>query len=91
MSDAVTKQVLRDELDALTVKLFKYFDKRFDHMEKRFDNLQDKFHDLQSTVDAYAKQVEIYHQESIARDAHVDRLQRWIEQVAKKTGVKLEY
>jgi len=48
-------------------------------------------HVTRQEFDAYAKQVEIYHHESIARDAHVDRLQRWIEQVAKKTGVKLEY
>jgi len=83
--------VTRQEFHDFSMKLFRHLDERFDELGSRFEGLEEKFDKLQSTVDAYAKQVEIYHHESIARDAHVDRLQRWIEQVAKKTGVKLEY
>ncbi|HTE57247.1 MAG TPA: hypothetical protein VK694_00730 [Verrucomicrobiae bacterium] len=86
-SDSLSRQEFHD----FSVRLFRYLDERFDRVDKRFEELEGKFSNLQTTVDSYAKQVEVYHQESIARDAHVDRLQRWIEQVAQKTGIKLEY
>ena len=79
------------EFDKAMVKLFGYLDKEFKSVNSNFEDLSENFHNLQSSVDAYAKQVEIYHQESIARDAKVDRLERWIEQLATKTGVKLEH
>jgi len=85
------KYLAVSEFDSSMVKLFKYLDKQFAAVHTDFDDLRGEFRELQSAVDAYAKQVEIYHHESIARDAHVDRLQRWIEQIAKKTGIKLEY
>ncbi len=87
MTDYATSK----QFDKFSIKLFKHFDKRFDGMEESFEGLRAEFRQLQTAVDAYAKQVEIYHQESIARDAKVDRLERWIGQVAHKTGVKLEY
>ena len=87
MSDAVTKP----ELDDFVVKIFKYLDQRFAEISQRFESQDEKIDRLAGAVDAYSKQVEIYYQESLVRDAQVDRLERWIEQVARKTGVKLEY
>lgn len=83
--------VTHKEFQEAFVKLFKYLGEEFGKINHRMDDLTYKFSDLQSTVDAYAKQVEIYHHESLARDAQVDRIQRWVEQIAQKTGVKLEY
>lgn len=91
MNDYVTGKELKTELNDFAVKIFKHFDKRFDGMDKKFEDLRSEFRDLQSAVDAYAKQVEIYHHESVARDAQVDRIKSWVEKIAQKTGVKLEY
>ncbi|HLC91447.1 MAG TPA: hypothetical protein VJC09_00165 [Candidatus Saccharimonadales bacterium] len=77
--------------DKFATGLFKYLDKRFDGIDRKFDAVNENFSQLQSIVDAYAKQVEIYHHESVSRDAKVERLERWIEQIATKTGVKLNY
>ena len=91
MSDAIAKKELKTELDSFAAKIFKYFDKRFDEHSNRFDSQELKIDNLTSAVDAYAKQVEIYYQESLVRDAQVNRIQAWVEQIAQKNGVKLEY
>ncbi len=91
MSNFVTKQDLKGELNTFGAKLFKYFNKEFKAIHTDFEQLRGEFGGLQTTVDAYAGQVEIYHHESVARDAQVDRIQRWVEKIAQKTGVKLEY
>ncbi len=91
MSDVVTNQNLKRELDDFAVKLFRYLDERFKNVDQQFEQQDEKTGRLTGAVDAYAKQVEIYQQESLARDAQMARLERWIEQVAQKTGVKLEY
>lgn len=77
MSDGISKQELKAELDELTIKLFKYFDGKFSETNKRFDTQEAKIDRVMNAVDAYAKQVEIYHHESIARDAQVERLQHF--------------
>lgn len=87
MSQTVTKQ----DFDKFSLKMFKHFDSRFDDMDQKFENLRGDFRNLQSAVDAYAKQVEIYHHESVARDSQMARHERWIEQIAKASGVKLNY
>ncbi len=91
MSDAVTTRQLNEALDGFALKLFKYLDKRFAEIDKHFE-LQDKRIDtLTSTVDGYAKKADDYMQEMLMLSHKVDRLERWIQQMAEVTGVKLEY
>ena len=51
---------------------------------------KDDFNDLQTSVDAYAKKADIYFQEMVMLTHKVDRLEKWIHQVAEKVGIKLE-
>ena len=49
------------------------------------------FSDLQISVDAYAKKADTYFQEMVMLSHKVDRNEKWIQQLADKLGIKLEY
>jgi hypothetical protein len=49
------------------------------------------FSDLQTSVDNYAKRADTYFQEMVVLTHKVDRHEKWIQQLASKLGVKLEY
>ncbi|PJE65697.1 hypothetical protein COU91_00290 [Candidatus Saccharibacteria bacterium CG10_big_fil_rev_8_21_14_0_10_47_8] len=70
-------------------KLFTHMNKRFDAMEKRFDAHDKKFEDVLGAIAELAGDIKIYHQELLALGHKVDRLERWIHQIAQETGVKL--
>jgi chromosome segregation ATPase len=53
--------------------------------------LNTKYEHLISTLDTFLKRLDDMEVNNVARDAQLARLERWIEQVAAKTGVKLEY
>lgn len=61
------------------------------NVDQRLTGLEVKFDTLQTAVDAYMKQGEAYFQEMLALAHKVDRMERWIHQIAQKTGVKLDY
>ena len=52
---------------------------------------KDDFNDLQTSVDAYAKKADTYFQEMVMLTHKVDRLEKWIQEIASKVGIKLEY
>jgi hypothetical protein len=74
-------------------KLFKYVEKRFDLIEKKLENTAAKedLESLTNAVDGYAKKVDDATQEMLMLAHKVDRLERWINQIAAKTGIQLEY
>ena len=53
--------------------------------------LRESFSDLQTSVDAYAKKADTYFQEMVMLTHKVNRLEKWIQQIAEKVGIKLEY
>ena len=53
--------------------------------------LRQDFSDLQTAVDAYARKADAYFQEMVALSHKVDRHEKWLQQIADKVGVKLEY
>lgn len=53
--------------------------------------LRKDFLDLQVSVDAYAVKADNYFQEMVALSHKVDRHEKWIQQIAEKIGIKLEY
>jgi uncharacterized coiled-coil DUF342 family protein len=65
--------------------------KEFKKLDARFDAQDIKIDSLTNTVDAYVKQADTYMQEMLAISHKVDRLERWINQIAEKTGVRLTY
>lgn len=55
------------------------------------DELKQSFSDLQTSVDVYAKKADTYFQEMVMLSHKVDRLEKWLQQIAGKVGMKLEY
>jgi len=55
------------------------------------DELKQSFSDLQTSVDAYAKKSDTYFQEMVMLTHKVNRLEKWIQEIAEKVGIKLEY
>lgn len=70
-------------------KLFLYVEEMRKEMNTRFDRTDKKIEDLTADVDGLAGLVKDYHQELLMLVHRVDRLERWIKQIAKETGVKL--
>ncbi|MFH1366429.1 MAG: hypothetical protein ABIH38_00375 [Patescibacteria group bacterium] len=55
------------------------------------DEIKQSFSDLQTSVDAYAKKADTYFQEMVMLSHKVNRLEKWIQEIAEKVGIKLEY
>lgn len=60
-------------------------------VKQEFSNLREVIQALTISVDRLAKAVEDMHQEFAAITAKVDRHEKWIQQIAEKLGIKLEY
>lgn len=43
-----------------------------------------------NSIDRLAKAIEIYHHEQVALTAKVDRLENWVNQIAKQVGMELK-
>lgn len=74
-------------------KLFKYVQEMRSDINQRLDNTATKkqVDDLTNTVDGLAKLIADYNQEMLMMGHKVDRSEQWINQIAAKTGVQLEY
>lgn len=59
-----------------------------DHYEE-FRKMNAKYDYLINTIDGFIGRIDRYETELAARDHKVDRLERWIQQIATQTGVKL--
>ena len=64
-----------------------------DDLREAVGNLSTKedFNNLQTSIDAYAKKADTYFQEMVMLTHKVNRLEKWIQQLAEKVGIKLEY
>ena len=54
------------------------------------EEMRKNFSDLLIAVDSYAKKADAYFQEMVMLAHKVDKLDRWIHQIADKIGIKLE-
>lgn len=79
------------EHDKTFERFFTYMEKRFDQVDKRFDEVNSKVDDTYKILDAHLKKIEAILQENAARDQQFERMERWIHQIAEKTGTKLSY
>ncbi len=55
------------------------------------EDLRKDFSNLQTAVDAYAHRADAYFQEMVALTHKVDRHEKWLQQIADKVGIKLDY
>jgi len=69
---------------------FQQVDARLDHVDNQIAGLKKDFNDLQTAVDGYAKKADTYFQEMVMLAHKVDRMERWILQLAEKMGVQLK-
>ena len=72
-------------------ELIKYLDEKFIRIDQRFDAIKEDFVNLQTSVDTYAQKADTYFQEMVTLTHKVDRREKWIQQIAEKLGIKLEY
>lgn len=62
-------------------------------IEKSLQEKSDKsdINNLTSSIDAYAHKADTYFQEMVMLSHKVDRHEKWLQKLAEKLGVKLEY
>lgn len=89
VTTAVNKAV--DDLSQVIQSFAQQVDERFNKVEEDIAELNRKYDHLIETLDAFLKRLDDMETDNLDRDAQVARLERWIEQIAAKTGVKLEY
>lgn len=63
----------------------------FKHTRSEVSEVKEMVRSLQGSVDSYAKQVLELTQEHLMLGRKVDRMEQWLQQIAVKTGVKLDY
>ena len=77
-------------------ELIQYLDEKFSKIETKLDKLEENKADrsdvnnLLNAIDAYAKKADTYFQEMVVLAHKVDRLEKWILQVAEKVGINLK-
>lgn len=59
--------------------------------KKDLEEIRQDFVRLETAVDSYAKKADDYFKEMVALSHKVDRHEKWIQQIAEKLGIKLEY
>ena len=73
-------------------KLIEVFATRDEIVTKTmFEELKADFNDLQTSVDAYVHKADAYFQEMVMLSHKVDRHEKWLQKLAEKLGVKLDY
>ena len=74
-------------------ELIQYLDGQFNGLEKRLDNrmddLEGEVRSLRTAVDGYAHKADAYFQEMAMPSHKVNRLEKWILQIAEKTNIHL--
>jgi septal ring factor EnvC (AmiA/AmiB activator) len=89
VQEIVNKAV--DDLSEIIQSFAHNVDVRFNKVEADIAELNKKYDHLITTLDTFLKRLDNIEIDNRARDAQLARLERWIEQVAAKTGIKLEY
>lgn len=70
-------------------KLFKEVQKISTQLERHSEESRREHLEINGAVGDLGGQIRDYHQEMILLARKVDRLERWIHEIAKQTGVKL--
>ena len=89
VQEIVNKAV--DDLSEVIQSFAQNVDERFNKLEDRMDKVEHHLERLTNTLDAFLKRLDDIEADNTARDAQIARLERWVEQIAAKTGTKLEY
>ncbi|MCA9344483.1 hypothetical protein KC946_01475 [Candidatus Saccharibacteria bacterium] len=98
MADYATKDDVQkivnsavDDLSEIIQSFAQNVDNRLNIIDDRLAKVEKSLDRLTNTIDAFVKRLDDIETDNTSRDAQLARLERWIEQVAAKQGVKLEY
>ncbi len=72
-------------------KLFKYIESFWKEVNEQFEKNQKDHLDIRGAITELGGQIKDYHQELLMLGHKVDRMERWINQIAQETGVRLDY
>ncbi|HEY1645363.1 MAG TPA: hypothetical protein VGF75_03170 [Candidatus Saccharimonadales bacterium] len=82
---------LDEALDKFAIKLIKHIDKSNKEIRQEVEKIDEKYDHLITTLDAFLGRLDNIEANDAARDVQLARHERWLEKIASKTGVKLEY
>lgn len=85
------KEVLATKEDMSKLITLDEFDQFRGEMKQNMNALRESIQGLSVSVDKLAKAVDDLRQEYGAITIEVNRHQKWIQQIAEKLGIKLEY
>ena len=85
------KEVLATKEDLAKIVTLEEFDQFKGEMKQDLDNLRESIQALTVSVDKLVKAVADMHQEYVVITGRVDRHEKWIQQIAEKLDLKLEY
>ena len=85
------KEVLATKEDLAKLLTLEEFDEFKVEIKQDFGSLRESIQALTISVDKLVKAVEDMRQEYVVITGKVDRHEKWIQQIAEKLGVKLEY
>lgn len=88
---AAQEEIFVTKKDLAKLATLEEFDEFKKEVKQEFTNLREAIQALTVSVDRLVKAVEDMHQEYVAITAKVDRHEKWIQRLAEKLGVKLEY
>ena len=71
------------------IRLFKYMTERFDKIDEQFAAQVVRFDKLETLIDQVLKQQEIDEEERLVMGHQLNRLDRWVHELADKIGYKL--
>jgi uncharacterized coiled-coil DUF342 family protein len=72
-------------------KLFTYMQKEFGHVRADIQTVREDVIETKGAVAELGGQIRDYHQEFLMLGRKVDRLERWVHEIAQKADVKLSY
>jgi len=81
---------LKKDFQTANLKLLKETFTTQKDLEDFRKEMRESFVDLQTSVDNYAKKADTYFQEMVMLSHKVDRMEKWIYQIAKKVGLELK-
>ena len=78
-------------------ELIQYLDEKFFKIDAQLSDIKENKADksdvgeLLTEIDAYAQKADTYFQEMVMLSHKVDRHEKWLQEIAEKLGIKLNY
>jgi septal ring factor EnvC (AmiA/AmiB activator) len=88
MSNQATRKDI-DEVIGILHSFMHQVGDEFKAVNNKIDAQDDKYDKLINTINDFISRIDRYETELVARDAKIERLERWIKEIAKKTNTAL--